>query len=81
MLPSAVTTLRQLLRFGVVGIGQHGTLFLVYLGLAGSGLNLKLAMTADYVAGVVLGFVRNRHWSFSSRNTAQQEGLRYVLVS
>jgi putative flippase GtrA len=76
----AATTLGQLLRFGLVGVGVNAALFAGYLVLVDHGVDPKLAMTAMYVAGLALGFVLHRQWSFASRGPARREWGPYLVV-
>ena len=77
---AAVTTLQQLLRFCVVGVGLNVSLFFVYLLLVDTGATPKIAMTAVYVSGVTLGFMLHRKWSFVSRSAPMQDWVGYVAV-
>ena len=74
------TTLAQLLRFGLVGVVVNAALFAGYLVLVGHGADPKWAMTAMYVAGLALGFVLHRRWSFASRGAARREWGPYLVV-
>ena len=83
--PSAVThgmalTLRQLLRFGVVGLALNGVLFLAYLALVEGGLLPKPAMTIMYAIGLVIGFQLHRRVTFDSRETPRREWGAYLAI-
>lgn len=56
--------LRQLVRYGVVGIASNGVLYLLYLLLTQQGMGHKLAMSTVFVIGVLQTFVFNRRWTF-----------------
>ena len=73
------STLRQLLRFSVVGIGLNGTLYGAYLVLVGAGVPIKSAMSLTYACGVVLGFLLNRRWSFD-RPPTRGDASRYLAA-
>ena len=75
-----MTTLGQLARFVLVGLGLNVMLFIAYLGLTSRGATPKLTMTALYVAGTALGFVLHRQWSFASRGVAHREWGGYAAV-
>ena len=76
----APTLAAQLARFGLVGVGLNGVLFLAYLAFVDRGVDPKLAMSAVYVAGVVLGFVLNRTWTFASVGASRREWGPYLAV-
>lgn len=71
---------RQLVRFGLVGIGTNVGGYLVYLGLTHSALPPKMAMTGLYFLGAVLSFVLNRHWTFGHQGGISGAGLRFALA-
>lgn len=74
------STLGQLWRFGVVGVGVNLALYAVYLALVDAQVGVKSAMSLVYAAGVGLGFVLNRRWSFRSRASSPREALAYGSV-
>lgn len=71
---------RQMLRFGVVGVGVNLVLYLAYLALVERHVDVKLAMSLVYAGGVVLGFVLNRRWSFRRRGRLGGDVPAYVAV-
>lgn len=73
-------TLWQLLRFVLVGLALNVLLYLSYLGLVDRGMKPMLAMTAVYMAGIALGFLLHRHWSFSIRRVVHREWGAYVAI-
>lgn len=76
----AMNTLRQLMRYGVVGLASNGLLYAVYLLLSAGGMGHKLAMTLMYCAGVAMTFVFNRSWTFRSNTAAAATFCRYVMT-
>ena len=75
----------QFLRFGVVGLANTATSYLVIRGLAGAA-GLPLASAIGYAAGVVQSFLLNRFWTFRSTRPAGQarwagEALRFLAVN
>jgi putative flippase GtrA len=73
-------TLRQFLRYALVGLTSNVLLYLAYLGLTTSGMGHKFAMTLLYVSGVLLTFIANRNWSFNHKGMAQKTFTRYVIA-
>jgi putative flippase GtrA len=82
--PHALTlssgTLRQLFRYGIVGIGINFLLFLGYLTITGIGVGHKTGMTVVYGVGVLASFACNRNWSFAHRGHVPTALWRYVLT-
>lgn len=69
---------RQLVRWLIVGTVVNAALYLVYLGLTASVLGPRTAMTVVYVAGVLLGFIGHRSWSFEHRGRPEPALMRYL---
>ena len=73
-------TARQLLRYGVVGIGSNLLLYLGYLALTTIGIGSKTAMTLTYCTGVAGTFVLNRNWSFGDDGPWRKALILYVSI-
>ena len=71
---------RQFARWVIVGVVTNAVLYLAYLALTRSVLAPKVAMTVVYVAGMLLGFVGNRLWSFEHSGRIDTALLRYVAA-
>jgi putative flippase GtrA len=80
--PTAVADrpLRQLVRYGVVGVTQNAVGYLIYLLVTWLGVPPKIAMTVLYVAGATAGFFGNRTYTFAHDGSALSSGFRYVLA-
>jgi putative flippase GtrA len=77
--------LAQFLRFGVVGVLNTATSYLMIRALAGVA-GLPVASAIGYAAGVVQSFVLNRVWTFrTTRPTGNHrvagEALRFLAVN
>ena len=73
-------TLKQLVRYGIVGLASNAFGYFLYLGLTYLGLGPKLAMSLLYGVGVLQTFVFNRKWSFRFSGAATPALLRYATV-
>lgn len=71
---------RQFARWVIVGVVTNTVLYLAYLALTRSLFAPQAAMTVVYVAGMLLGFVGNRLWSFEHAGRIDTALLRYVAV-
>lgn len=71
---------RQFARWVIVGVVTNAVLYLAYLALTRSLLAPKVAMTVVYVAGMLLGFLGNRFWSFEHAGRIDTALLRYLAV-
>jgi len=69
---------RQLLRYGIVGVGSNGLLYLCYLSLTAHGMGPKLAMTLLYAVGVLQTFCFNRTWTFGHRGRVPVSLTKYI---
>lgn len=72
-------TIRQLLRFGLVGLVSNGVLYALYLLVTGVGVEAKLAMTLLYAVGVAQTFIFNKRWTFDHRGARSVAFVRYCL--
>jgi putative flippase GtrA len=72
--------LKQVWRFGVVGVGTNLAGYLVYLAVTHAGLAPKIAMSLLYGLGATLSFVLNRHWTFGHQGGVSGAGLRFAMV-
>lgn len=72
--------MRQLIRYGLVGIVSNLSMYLVYLLITYLGVEPKQAMTLVYIIGASIGFVGHRKWSFSHRGNATRAAARYAAA-
>lgn len=74
------TTLRQLFRFGVIGLLQNGIGYGLYLILTLAGLPPKPTMTVLYLVGATASFLANRRFTFGHTGKLTHAGIRFVLA-
>lgn len=72
--------MRQLIRYGLMGVASNITIYFVYLLITYLGVEPKLAMTLVYITGALIGYLGNRKWTFDHRGAAYNSALRYVLA-
>jgi len=75
-----ISSLRQSLRFAIVGLTSNLALYLLYLLLTSAGFGPKIAMTLLYMVGVAQTFVFNKRWTFAHQGTVAHSLLRYLAV-
>lgn len=74
-------TLATFFRFAVVGAVNTGTgLATIAVATLGFGLNAYAANGLGFVAGITVGFLLNRFWTFRSEASVAAAGPRYLLV-
>ena len=72
--------MRQLLRYGLVGVGVNLTLYCGYLLISYLGVEPKRSMSLIYLVGVGLGFYGHRQWTFKHGGDPLQSMLRYLVA-
>jgi len=72
--------MRQLIRYGVVGVVSNAAIYFVYLLITYLGVEPKAAMTLVYIIGASIGFIGNRKWTFSHRGDSTIAALRFALA-
>lgn len=72
--------MRQLIRYGLVGVVSNLTIYFVYLLITYLGVEPKTAMTLVYIIGASIGFIGNRKWTFAYRGDSTSATVRYVLA-
>lgn len=77
---NVATTLRQLFRFGVIGLLQNGIGYGLYLILTLAGLPPKPTMTVLYLVGATASFLANRRFTFGHTGKLTHAGIRFVLA-
>jgi putative flippase GtrA len=73
-------SVRQLIRYGLVGVVSNLAIYFVYLLITYLGVEPKTAMTLVYIIGASIGFIGNRKWTFAHRGDSSSAALRYVLA-
>lgn len=72
--------MRQLIRYGLVGMVSNSAIYFVYLLITYLGVEPKTAMTSVYIIGASIGFIGNRKWTFAHRGDSASAAMRYVLA-
>ena len=72
--------MKQLLRYGLVGVVSNLTIYFFYLLITYIGIEPKRAMTMVYIIGASIGFVGNRKWTFAHGGNIFSTALRYLLT-
>ena len=75
-----LNTLRQFLRYGIVGLSSNALLYFVYVGLTEFGMGSKLAMTSLYVLGISQTFIFNKRWTFDHSGSSGKAFRNYALL-
>jgi putative flippase GtrA len=70
----------QFFRMCCVSAVVNGLGFVAYLGLTNGGFDPKLAATICFAAGVTVGFILNRKWTFRDSRQMHKTLLRYIIV-
>ena len=73
-------SIRQVLRYAVVGIVNNFAGYMIYLFLTHLGAAPKLTMTLLYAVGATLGYAGNRQFTFAHRGNLIASGKRYLLA-
>lgn len=74
-------TLKQLVRYGAVGVLSNAVGYLLYLAITSLGMEPKLAMTFLYAVGVAMTFFFNKRWSFRHGGSHGPAFVRYCFSS
>lgn len=72
--------MRQLIRYGLVGLVSNLIIYFVYLLITYLGVEPKKAMTLVYIIGASIGFIGNRKWTFAHRGDLSRTGVRYAIA-
>ena len=72
--------MRQLIRYGLVGVVINLMLYLGYLLINYLGLAPKESMSLMYLIGVGIGFYGHRQWTFAHGGDARRSMLRYIFA-
>jgi putative flippase GtrA len=70
-------SMKQLIRYGLVGMASNTTIYSVYLIITYLGAEPKTAMTFVYIIGASIGFIGNRKWTFTHHGNLRSVILRY----
>jgi putative flippase GtrA len=74
-------TVRQFVKYGVVGASNTVLTFVVYTILVTLGLDYLVAVVLGYCAGSLNSYFLNRHWTFRARDIAHTTaGTRFAIV-
>jgi putative flippase GtrA len=68
------------LKFLVVGGTNTVLMYLLYLGLLLAGMSYPLALSLDYVFGILLGYTFNRHFTFGDRSKVKHGFKKYCFT-
>lgn len=72
--------IKQLIRFGIVGIISNMIGYVIYLLITYAGVEPKLTVSVLYPIGALLNFAGNKKWTFGSSGSNFQTGFRHILV-
>ena len=77
---AASTDMQRFSRYAIVGVGSNLTLYVLFLGLVWIGLAPVLVSGLCYVLGVLISYLLNRFWTFSSQSLPRFCGRWLMLV-
>jgi putative flippase GtrA len=72
--------IQRLYRYGAVGIATNLALYFVFVLFLRVGLAATVAAALCYGLGVMMSYVLNRHWTFSSTVTHRQDIPKFILA-
>ena len=72
--------LRQIIRYGIVGILNNLLGYLIYLAVTWLGLDPKVAVTILYPIGAFTSYFGHARYSFTLKNNSSHVVVRYVIA-
>jgi putative flippase GtrA/SAM-dependent methyltransferase len=72
--------MRQLIRYGIVGLLNNAAIYLIFLLVTYWGVTPKIAMSFLYVVAAVASFIWNKNWTFSYSGRVNRSFTRFVLA-
>ena len=72
--------MKQLMRYGVVGVVSNLVIYLLYLLVTYDGVEPKKAMTFLYIIGASISFFANKKFTFSYKGRVFQSGVSYAIA-
>jgi putative flippase GtrA len=76
----ASSSIRQLILYGIVGVGSNLALYVFYLVITSFHVVPWKAMSISYLSGSLIGFAANRQWTFSYRGSLPATLWRYAMA-
>lgn len=73
-----MSTPRQIVSFGVIGIVSNGVLYVLYLALTSLGVGHKIGLTLVFATGVLCTYALNRRWTFRHNERIGSSAGRYI---
>lgn len=74
------SALKQLLRYGVVGLSYNFGAYLVYLVITWLGVDPKVVVGVGYPVGAIFSYFANKEWSFSYMERYRSSLVRYFIA-
>jgi len=72
--------IKQLIRFGIVGVISNMAGYLVYLLITYLGIGPKLAVSLLYPIGTYMSFAGNKSWTFGAEKGTAIAGMKHIFV-
>ena len=67
-------------RFTFVGLFNTVLTYCFYLLLLKLGFHYQIALSADYLLGIVIGYSLNRYWTFKVKGEIKKQFFKYLLI-
>ena len=67
-------------RFTFVGLFNTVLTYCFYLLLLKLGFHYQIALSADYLLGIVIGYSLNRYWTFKVKDEIKVQFFKYLLT-
>lgn len=68
------------LKFLMAGFINTAAMYALYVLLVQIGLQYNIALTLDYLVGILSGYLMNRHWTFASHGRTHYSFLKYCTT-
>lgn len=67
-------------KYGVIGLGTNSLLYFLFIGLVMIGIHPVTTAGLCYILGLLLSYVLNRRWTFSSTNAHHHDLPRFLVA-
>ena len=68
------------IKFILVGAVNTVATYALYVILVNAGLQYAVALTLDYLVGILSGYLMNRHWTFVSHDSTHRSLVKYITT-